>query len=370
MWSVMVGEVSDVELVTVIQRITPITSTPTDVLMIIAAYARPWCGDAFRFGGWTRDSGQLSSSIRFDMNKNEWIALTDMKTLHTKATATIHFPTSQIFVCGGYDLEHGGVAAVSILQRYSIVSDKWMTDSMPCMHTTRYGHTSIEWSDSIYVIGGYNNFGHLSSCEVFNITSNTWSDLPNMSTARYAHSSVVDASTGTAYVYAIGGDTEKSAERYNFILRKWSRIADLSKCRYEHKSVLLPTRLATEADDVNDICAVTAVTAVILVIGGIDDEIGITSSVEQYSVNDNKWTIASWHLPEPRDAFSLHVLNNDNYDNCYDNTRLLICGGSHNPCIMSSCLIVSLKYSNVSSEWQCKGIDSSCNLPIPCRSAA
>lgn len=336
MQNVRVGEVSDVELVKIIQRFKcndgKMDSIPAGVLMMIAAYAQPWYDNVFRFGGWDGHE-ELSSSIRFDVKENMWIKLADMNYPRFCATTALHSPTSQIFVCGGYD----NGQSLPVMERYSIVSDKWMT--MPSMKHSRFGHTSVEWNGSIFVIGGYasgyNGHQNLSSCEIFNIASNTWSDLPNMNTARYFHSSVVvvnnhSCRNGAAHIYAIGGEVEKSAERYDIASKKWSQIASLSEWRYRHGNVVLRTT-PTDVTDAADVIDTT-----ILVIGGFRTREGATSSVEQYSVNGNKWITLLWKLPEPRHTFSIHMLS-DNH--------LLLCGGDSGIIYTRSCLHIDLNSS-------------------------
>lgn len=361
MQKVLVGEVSNVDLMRIIQQfkcdnmtLKVISGAPAGLLMMIAAYARPWYGGTgtFRFGG-VDTSIKHSSSIRFDEKENKWIKLADMPFARSNATAAIHSATSQIFICGGNDGAH---YTIRTMERYSIVSDSWTTKPMPSMKYPRAGHTSVECNGSIFVMGGMDNvYQYMSSCEAFNITNNTWNDLPSMNTTRYQHSSVVDSVGSSGYIYAIGGEHKKDAERYDIMSEKWGRIADLSESRGYHCSVIL--RVVTDSD------VDTKMTKMILVIGGLRN--GYISTVEQYNANENKWTVISWNLPQPRCTFSTHLLSgNDNNDNNYD---LLLCGG-YNGDDISSCVRIHLSYQGHSiSEWRC--IDT-CQLPADCRLAA
>lgn len=197
MQTVLVGEVSDLELVTTFRKLENVaTSTvinvlacaPKGVLMIIATYARPWYGGSdamFLFGGAINDDKISSSSIKFDANKREWTKLSNMTCPRYSATAALHFATSHIFICGGFSYN----AVLSTMERYSIVSDTWTT--MSSMRFARHGHTSVEWNGFIFVIGGSDKnylFRSTARCEIFDIACNNWSDLPNMNTSRRNHS--------------------------------------------------------------------------------------------------------------------------------------------------------------------------------------
>lgn len=320
-------------------------SIPKDVLLIIAKYARPWYGNtAFRFGGAVPgidgavlDTKEVNilSSFQFNAKENKWITLSEMPFPKAYAAAVLHCDSSTIFVSGGSDKY--GVPSSSML-RYSLTDNKWYHgENGSGMRAHRAHHTAVEYNDLIFVIGGYMSGLHLSSCEVFDITKNTWSDLTHMKEGRCLHSSVVvNAIDNTTYIYAIGGVDNKRAERYDISSNQWSRIADMFVQRFYHKSIAL-------SDSDNN--------KIILNLGGY---VGLaiancTSIVEQYNVNENNWFIAKWELPTPRANFSMHILNdNDDDDHNHDQISVLICGGEGERVkeeMLSSCLRIWLTAS-------------------------
>lgn len=367
MENVVSNEADVLELVIIMQHFNTshtLASAPRNILMSISTYAQPWIESAsdtiFLFGGAGEYGKPLSSSTRFNVNKSERITLAVMPCLRYGAVAAIHSLTSQIFVCGGFgtfgnngDEDSGGV--LSTMDRYSITSDTWVsTPSAPSMRFARYCHTAVEWNGFIFVIGGSDGdktHRSTSSCEIFDVAKNTWSDLPNMSAARREHSSVVDTvSISRGYVYAIGGRDEKSVEKYDIVSKKWSNIASLSQCRWHHGSVVLRTTF-------ND-------RSTILAIGGYESgegkEAKASSLVEQYTVNNNddKWIIASWALPEPRIRFSAHVLSNGD---------LLLYGGYNyngQGNLMSRLHIKLSRQSDIAPQWRCRSIGSYYDVPF------
>lgn len=326
-----------------------LTVIPRDVLKIVGNYARPWYGDtAFRFGGMHR-MHQMHQSIerdfdnlKFEKKENRWVKLASVPFVCANGKAILHADTSQIFICGGGELFD---FASSIIQ-YSIVEDIWNSMKLPSMHFARCNHTAVEHNSIIYVIGGENRYIIRKSCEAFNIVNNEWNDLPDLLNYHSRHSSVIHTTEGVTYVYAIGGSRSKSAERYNIVLRKWSQIADMLEERRNHCNVVLQN-IGNDS---------------ILAIGGHDDEYLDShdnqhwSSVEQWCVNENKWSIAKWTLPEPRAQFSLHKI---------ENASLLICGGFNGKEPLSSCLQI-----NFTESGEFIKIEKVANLPEECFSAS
>ena len=74
----------------------------------------------------------------------------------------------------GYTLSSGEVLDLS--------SKSW--SALPPMATQRRGHSAVCVDNAIIVIGGYDGRGALSSGEVLDLSSKTWSPLPPMTTQR------------------------------------------------------------------------------------------------------------------------------------------------------------------------------------------
>lgn len=259
-----------------------LSSSPKGVLMIIAKYAEPkYDKICFRFGGYSQNKHEsrtrtdiIPSSFRLDIDSGEsdkrhrWIKLADMSYARKGATASLYSKTSHIFVCGGID---SNLKRLNSMERYSILNDAWEPiGTAPSMRVCRFFHASVECDGSIFVTGGVPDNKDLSSCEVFNIEKNEWSDLPDMLIARSQHGSVAD--TIKKCVYVIGGHENNRAERYNITTGIWSEISPIPLSRASHTSVIL------SLPSINDT----------VILSMFNVTMSMSNSVFQYSINENK----------------------------------------------------------------------------------
>ncbi|RFZ79841.1 hypothetical protein DS742_05110 [Lacrimispora amygdalina] len=112
----------------------------------------------------------------------------------------------------------------------------------------------------IYAIGGLNE-NDLTSTEVYDPTTNSWTKLAPMSDAREVfQTEVIDGK-----IYAMGGSNLKSTEVYDPTTNSWIKLASMSDARYNFQ---------TEAID-----------GKIYVIGGVGQ-----SSTEVYEPTTDSWT--------------------------------------------------------------------------------
>jgi N-acetylneuraminic acid mutarotase len=150
----------------------------------------------------------------------------------------------KIYVIGGYSGKlifrtDGGysIDSISSAEVYDPPTDKWTT--LASMSTTRSWLQTEVINGKIYAIGGMNvkvrdsEGKSLSSTEVYDPSTNTWTTLASMSTARATlQTEVVDDK-----IYAIGGfdgcnpDELLSTEVYDPSTDKWTRLASMSKKR-------------------------------------------------------------------------------------------------------------------------------------------
>ena len=155
------------------------------------------------------------------------------------------------------------------------------------MPTARYGMTSAVVDGKIYVIGGYLS-GFLSTVEIYDPGTDTWSTGTNMPTARrYMSSAVVDGK-----VYVIGGRNTGTAslstvEIYDPGTDTWSTGTDI------------PTR--------RDNMATEAVDGKIYVIGGLNSTIDAINKVEIYDPETDTWSVGANMLTARRSTTSAVV---------------------------------------------------------------
>ena len=71
-----------------------------------------------------------------------------------------------------------------VLLAENITSQKWT--QLPQMKEKMYSCAAIVVGNTTYIVGGKDSSGHLSSCEVFDFSINTWSYpiIPDMNRVR------------------------------------------------------------------------------------------------------------------------------------------------------------------------------------------
>ena len=212
----------------------------------------------------------------YDPSTNTWAILTPMTTPRSGFQTEVI--NGKIYAIGGYSgvllLGAGcdsSIDSISSTEVYDPSNDKWTT--LASMSTTRCWFQTEVINGKIYAIGGHNvkvgdsRGKSLSSTEVYDPSTNTWTTLASMSTVRRAfQTEVIDNK-----IYAIGGfdtynldlDNElSSVEVYDPFTDKWTTLASMSKKRfYFHTEVI---------------------DKVIYAIGGMND-----TSMESYAVPAN-----------------------------------------------------------------------------------
>lgn len=92
------------------------------------------------------------------------------------------------------------------------------------MAFSRYGHTATLLSTGKILITGGNDIDQfLTSCEIFDPTSNKWSSAANMSTPRYQHTATLLTS---GKVLVSGSQGIPLGEVYDPTTNTWSPVDD------------------------------------------------------------------------------------------------------------------------------------------------
>ncbi|KAM3206103.1 hypothetical protein ACQJBY_061655 [Aegilops geniculata] len=118
--------------------------------------------------------------------------------------------------------------------RYSILTNSWtgLADA-DAMNTPRYGFGSASVGEKAYVAGGYDDSSHnvLSSTEMYDSETHTWTPLPSMNRARFKCS----AAFMDGKFYVIGGlsssldEVLRCGEEYDLNRRSWRVIHNMSQ---------------------------------------------------------------------------------------------------------------------------------------------
>lgn len=185
----------------------------------------------------------VSAAISAFAQSGTWTTTGSMKGIREDHTATL-LQNSQVLVAGGFD----GSNQLASAELYDPSSGKWSATGS--MNTARDGHTAtLLQNGQVLVTGGFNtspsgNFNDLSSAELYNPATGTWTVTGSMSTARDAHTATLFPN---GQVLVAGGEAFvngspvvfASAELYDPATGTWTKTGSMSVMREQHTATLL-----------------------------------------------------------------------------------------------------------------------------------
>ena len=139
----------------------------------------------------------------FDTATQKWSPLPHMKTKRNGCAAVS--TKNKIYVFGGLSGRDPVTSTYfSSAEVYDVITQKWT--QLPEMKHKRVGCKASVVGNTIYIVGGRDDIGCLSSSEVFNISTNTWSSsiIPDMNEKRCGCQAV---SIGPS-IYVMGGEND------------------------------------------------------------------------------------------------------------------------------------------------------------------
>ena len=220
----------------------------------------------------TSPAGYLASAEVYDPVSDSWRSAAEMSIPRANHTATL-LRDGRVLVTGGLNSVGRGIAGAEI---YSPVTNSW-APAAP-MREARYHHTATVLPNrKVLVAGGHQLTGDgstvaLSSAELYDPATNSWSAAPRMSAPRDNHTA---APLPGGRVLVVGGGTRTAgfvagAETYDPVANRWSRAGRLREARAFHATTVLPDGR-------------------VLAVGGLDD-CGALASVEVLSPTTGRWT--------------------------------------------------------------------------------
>ena len=206
-------------------------------------------------GGETNTPGTQNVLARaeiYDLSANKWIDAGSMNIGRRNQTATV-LPNGQVVVIGG-ELGRAGTGTSTTTptaEMYDATSNSWRT--LAPAASSRSQHTATLLPDGrVLVVGGLAVATDgapaqaVSSSEIYNPQTNTWSPTGSLSLARNGHTATLLpdgrvlivggaslASSGTAAPTA-------SVELYDPVTNSWSATGSLASGRQGHTATLLP----------------------------------------------------------------------------------------------------------------------------------
>ena len=255
-------------------------------------------------GGLILLAGGTDSSVSteiYDPATGRWSAGGGLNVHRFYHTAT-PLADGRVLVVGGSDSEYAG-SVLSSAEIYDPSTHTWTFTSG--MSTARAHHTATALSDGrVLVTGGSDAWDNLlASAEIYDPASAKWSPVESMHTGRTYHSAVLLESGQVLVAGGAGTDVELSAstELFNPATGSWSSAGRMNKPRRYHTAIVLPS-------------------GSVLVAGGYHEYTGILSSSEVYNPTTGIWS-------------SLESMNTDRYlqtATLLNDGRVLAAGGVSN----------------------------------------
>lgn len=188
-------------------------------------------GFVYLVGGITAWPGPAVTTVqRYDPTNDTWADVAPLPL--PRGAAGVAVMNRKIYVAGG--LRDG--AAVNDFTAYDPVTNTWET--LPAMPTARDHLVAVALNGKVYAIGGRPGSnaacGPLTTVEVYNPATNTWSPGAPMITARGGHA----AGTLNGRVQVFGGEGGAgcgiiaSAEEYDPVSNTWSSLPSMPTPRH------------------------------------------------------------------------------------------------------------------------------------------
>ncbi|NDI36498.1 kelch repeat-containing protein [Chengkuizengella sediminis] len=186
----------------------------------------------------------LSKVEVYDPETDIWTQLLDLNYQRQGHQAVVL--NNQIYAIGGHD----GTNYSSSVEVYDYISDRW--NQLASMNYARTFFQTEIIDGKIYVIGGYgldtnrgSGYYPLANVEVYDPETNTWTELESMEATRsYFSTEVIDGK-----IYAIGGRGDQaggtenlplsSVEVYNPETNTWTNVANMERERRYFKTEVM-----------------------------------------------------------------------------------------------------------------------------------
>jgi N-acetylneuraminic acid mutarotase len=328
-------------------------------------------GQVLVTGGGVRglvDLTAVSAADLFNPTTNTWTAAAAMMTTRQQHTATVLQSGKMLVTGGNYSSESGAGEPPNVFssaELYDPVTNTW--SAAGTMSSPRYQHTaSLLHSGLVLAAGGNNLVGtcscttFVSSADIYNPITNSWTPTGSLVTARYAHTATVLADGRVLAAGGFGGATSTlqsggaalaSAEIYDSATGTWSATGSMTTARMKHTATLLSsgrvlvvggrgntttptaevfdptsgtwTAVASMSTARESHSAVMLPDGTVLIVGGLNDTSSAVfgvASAERYDPIAGKWSAAG-AMVTARQHFVLNVLGDG---------RVLLGAGSPN----------------------------------------
>ena len=153
---------------------------------------------------------------RYDPTTDTWSTAAGLAVAWC-ATAVL---SDEIYAMGGLQ-QFPSISYEGVNRRYDPTMDQWT--ALAPMPLARAYATAEAFGGRIYLFGGANQFGPLSSVQEYDPMTDSWAVMTSMPTARSScRSAVLDGQ-----IYVLGGDGTTAVERYDPVADTWDTVASM-----------------------------------------------------------------------------------------------------------------------------------------------
>lgn len=239
----------------------------------------------YAVGGETSPGRTTVDSIElFDPTKNYWQALSPMQTCRRGVGVAILM--GYLYAVGGSD----GLQALKLAERYDPTCDTWTQISD--MNENRSSVAAAALGEYFYAIGGYTGTTScLQSMERYDPNTDTWTYVANMKVPR----SMACACVMDGKIFMVGG---------------YDGVSDLQSCEVFSPEIgewVIIDGMQTR----RCMAGVAAVDGLLYVAGGCDHSVSLRSA-ESYDPSSGKWTVLT-SMGEARSGLGMAVIGRKLY---------------------------------------------------------
>lgn len=234
-------------------------------------------------------SNPTNKAELWDQSTNNWTNTTSNMTSNRGYHASSMLSNGKVFLTGGYN---NNSFPTNTTEVYDPLADTWTAKAN--MSTARRWHQQITFTDSnsnekVMVIGGLDsNAARLSSTEIYDPSTNTWSNGPSLSYARYNFAAV---KLNDGRILVIGADLNPTkSEVYNPATNAWTTYTTHYSANHP-KAVVLGSGASYK----------------VLAAGG-----DYTANAQLFDPSTNTWGPADNNMNTLRGRFSLTLLSDGN----------------------------------------------------------
>ncbi len=262
-------------------------------------------GKIYVIGGASVQYGFTGAVEEYNPATDAWTTRADMPTARQWLTAAA--VDGIIYAIGG----NQGGRDLSTVEAYDPTTDMWTRKAD--MLTPRNSPAAVAVDSRIYVIGGLFGTVALPAVEAYDPATDTWTTKADMPTARLHF----DACVIDGRIYVFGGasgfpevdwPTLSSVEVYDPATDTWTQASDMPRPRLGHTASVV-------AGKIYIIGGVDSATIKLVDAGklGEDEALELSSTLEVYDPGTDTWTAAADHLPTPKIAHTDAVVDGKIY---------------------------------------------------------